>query len=69
MRRDAPDGRVFDIHDYRATPTDPAQSPRGGDDALDARWVDAATYAAKDAAGELVPGLTEALAGWDCLPH
>lgn len=66
VRREAPDGRVFDIHDRRATVTGGAL--RAGDDADDAAWVDAPAYAALDAAGALVPGLTDALAGWGCLP-
>ncbi|TDQ58483.1 ADP-ribose pyrophosphatase YjhB (NUDIX family) [Actinomycetospora succinea] len=68
VRRPAPDGRVFAIHDFRCRPLDPAAAPRAGDDAADARWVDGAAYAALDAAGELVSGLTVALRGWDCLP-
>jgi mutator protein MutT len=71
VRRSAPDGRVFAIHDFRCRPVagsaEPPE-PRAGDDAADARWVDAAAYAALDAAGELVSGLTAALRGWDCLP-
>ena len=31
-------------------------------------WVDGAAYAALDADGELVTGLTDALRGWECLP-
>jgi 8-oxo-dGTP diphosphatase len=69
VRRDAPDGRVFDIHDFRCRPRDPAAHPRAGDDAADVRWVDAAAYADLDAAGDLVTGLTEALRAWDCLPR
>jgi ADP-ribose pyrophosphatase YjhB (NUDIX family) len=66
VRRDAPDGRVFDIHDLRATVV--GGDLRAGDDAADAAWVDASSYAAMDADGALVPGLTDALAGWNCLP-
>jgi len=69
VRRDAPDGRVFDIHDFRCRPRDPAARPRAGDDAADVRWVDAAAYADLDAAGDLVTGLTAALRAWDCLPR
>jgi ADP-ribose pyrophosphatase YjhB (NUDIX family) len=69
VRRDAPDGRVFDIHDFRCRPRDPAADLRAGDDAADARWVDAAAYADLDAAGDLVTGLTAALRVWDCLPR
>ncbi|CAA9277990.1 MAG: Diadenosine hexaphosphate (Ap6A) hydrolase; Bis(5'-nucleosyl)-tetraphosphatase (Ap4A) (Asymmetrical), partial [uncultured Actinomycetospora sp.] len=68
VRRPAPDGRVFVIHDFRCRPLDPSAVPRAGDDAADVRWVDAAAYAALDAAGELVTGLTDALRGWDGLP-
>lgn len=66
VRRDAPDGSVYDIHDHRATVVGGAL--RAGDDAADAAWVDADGYATLDADGRLVPGLTEALAGWGCLP-
>ena len=69
VRRPAPDGRTFAIHDFRCRPRDPDAVPRAGDDAADARWVDGAAYAALDAAGELVTGLTGALRGWDCLPR
>jgi 8-oxo-dGTP diphosphatase len=68
VHRPAPDGRVFAIHDFRCSPRDPEAVPRAGDDAADARWVDAAAYTALDADGELVTGLTVALRGWDCLP-
>jgi 8-oxo-dGTP diphosphatase len=69
VRRPAPDGRVFVIHDFRCRPLDPGALPRAGDDAADARWVDAAAYAALDGAGELVTGLTDALRRWGCLPR
>lgn len=68
VRRPAPDGRTFVIHDFRCRPRDPAARPRAGDDAADAAWVDGAAYAALDADGELVTGLTDALRGWECLP-
>jgi hypothetical protein len=68
VRRSAPDGRVFVIHDFRCRPLDAHAVPRAGDDAADVRWVDAAAYAALDAAGELVTGLTDALRTWGCLP-
>lgn len=69
VRRPAPDGRVFAIHDFRCRPLEESAVPRAGDDAADARWVDAAAYAALDAAGELVSGLTAALRDWSCLPR
>jgi 8-oxo-dGTP diphosphatase len=68
VRRPAPGGRVFVIHDFRCRPLDPDALPRAGDDAADTRWVDAAAYAALDGAGELVTGLTDALRQWGCLP-
>ncbi|MHC1559824.1 NUDIX hydrolase [Actinomycetospora sp. C-140] len=68
VRRPAPGGRVFAIHDFRCRPVDADAVPRAGDDAADARWVDAAAYAALDEAGDLVTGLTDALRGWGCLP-
>ena len=40
-------------------------SLRAGDDALDARWCDAATLAALP----LVPGLLDTLTEWDALPR
>lgn len=66
VRRDAPDGRVYDIRDHLAAPV--GGTLRAGDDAADVRWVDAAAYAALDDAGDLVPGLTDALRAWSCLP-
>ncbi|MEJ2864870.1 NUDIX domain-containing protein [Actinomycetospora flava] len=68
VRRPAPGGRTFVIHDFRCRLRRSGAEPRAGDDAADARWVDGAAYAAMDAAGELVTGLTVALRGWDCLP-
>lgn len=67
VRRDGPDGVVFDIHDFRCRPLDTGV-PTAGDDAADARWVDAADYDDLDAAGDLATGLTLALRAWDCLP-
>jgi ADP-ribose pyrophosphatase YjhB (NUDIX family) len=40
-------------------------SLRAGDDALDARWCDAAALDSLP----LVPGLVDALTEWDALPH
>lgn len=53
---------VYDIADYRCEPV--GGELRAGDDATDARWVDAADLAALP----LVPGLIDALAEWDALP-
>ncbi|WP_425484562.1 NUDIX hydrolase [Haloechinothrix aidingensis] len=58
---------VFDIHDYSCHGT--GGPLRAGDDAADARWVSAAEYRELDRAGEIVPGLTEALRSWQALPR
>jgi len=42
---------------------------RAGDDAADARWVDAGDFDAMSRSGALVPLLDETLAGWDALPR
>ncbi|PRX44228.1 ADP-ribose pyrophosphatase YjhB (NUDIX family) [Prauserella shujinwangii] len=39
------------------------------DDAADARWVDAATFAAMERAGELTDGLAGTLRAWNALPR
>lgn len=64
VRRTAPAGGVYDIHDYRCTLAPQPGELRPGDDAADARWVGAAEYAALAVVG----GLTTALAGWSALP-
>ncbi|WP_219418250.1 NUDIX hydrolase [Pseudonocardia nigra] len=60
-------GRVrrgaYDIADYHCTVL--GGELRAGDDALDARWCDAAELAALP----LVDRLAETLAGWDALPR
>lgn len=61
--RPAPDGAVFDIHDYACRAT--GGTLRAGDDAGDVRWCDAAALAELP----VVDGLVEALTGWDCLPR
>lgn len=63
VRRPAPGGAVFEIHDYAATAS--GGTLRAGDDAAEVRWCDAATLATLP----LVDGLVEALAEWDCLPR
>lgn len=63
VTRSAPDGAIFDIHDYACRF---AGGPlRAGDDADDARWCDAATLAVIP----VVDGLIDALNAWDCLPR
>jgi 8-oxo-dGTP diphosphatase len=58
VRRPAGDGDVLDIRDYAATVIGGMLSP--GDDAADARWVDAEDF------GRLpvTEGLAEILTGW-----
>jgi 8-oxo-dGTP diphosphatase len=53
---------VYEIADYRCTVVGGAL--RAGDDALDARWCDAATFARLP----LAPQLADTLAGWAALP-
>ena|SRR6516225_5751134 len=60
-RRPAQDGSVFDIRDYAATVIGGTLRP--GDDAADARWVDASELAALPLTG----GLAETLTGWGVL--
>lgn len=62
VQRPAPDGEVFDIHDYSCRVT--GGTLRAGDDAGDARWCDAETLASLP----LVTGLIEALTHWRSLP-
>lgn len=65
VRRSGGPGVEYDIHDY-ACAVAPGSGPlRAGDDAAEARWVDAAEYARLP----LVDGLTEALGGWGVLPR
>lgn len=63
VRRAGPGGRCYDIADYRCEPA--GGELRAGDDAADARWVDAAGLAALP----LVDGLLEMLTAWDALPR
>ncbi|MBK1788931.1 NUDIX hydrolase [Prauserella cavernicola] len=57
----------YDIHDYACTVHGGVL--RAGDDAADARWVDAEAFATLDAAGELTDGLADTLRHWGVLPH
>ncbi|MGZ5415786.1 MAG: NUDIX domain-containing protein [Nocardioides sp.] len=66
VERDAPDGDVFVIHDYRAAVA-PGADPavvRAADDAADVGWFTPEEVRALDC----VPGLVEALEGWGVLP-
>ena len=60
-RRPAQDGSVFDIRDYAAAVIGGTLRP--GDDAVDARWVDASELASLPLTG----GLVETLTGWGVL--
>ena len=61
VRRPGQDGGVLDIRDYAAAVTGGTLRP--GDDAADARWVDASELASLP----LTEGLVEALTGWGVL--
>jgi 8-oxo-dGTP diphosphatase len=61
VRRPGLDGAVIDIRDYAATVTGGTLRP--GDDAADARWVEAAHLDSL----EITEGLIEALTDWGVL--
>jgi 8-oxo-dGTP diphosphatase len=61
VRRPARDGFVFDIRDYAATVT--GGTLRAGDDAADARWMDASELGSLP----ITDGLVEALTSWGVL--
>jgi 8-oxo-dGTP diphosphatase len=65
VRRPAPDGGVFEIHDYRCAVAPGSGDLRAGDDASEVRWVSAAEYPTLP----LVPRLTQALTEWSVLPR
>lgn len=66
VERDAPDGSVYVIHDYRCTPVDDADpgAVRAGDDAAAVGWFTSAEVRGLPCA----PGLVEALEEWGVLP-
>ncbi|MFB9617730.1 NUDIX hydrolase [Kutzneria kofuensis] len=64
--RPAPVG-VFDISDYSCQAIGGALRP--GDDAADAAWVDAETFATLERRNLLTEGLVEALTSWNVLPR
>jgi 8-oxo-dGTP diphosphatase len=66
VERDAPDGSVFVIRDYRCLPADDADTVRvtAGDDADDVGWFTPDQIRDLDCA----PGLVEALTEWAVLP-
>ena len=61
VQRPGPNGTVIDIRDYAATVTGGMLRP--GDDAADARWVEAADLDSL----EITEGLIEALTSWGVL--
>lgn len=61
VRRPTQDGNVLDIRDYAATVT--GGTLRAGDDAADARWVDASELESLP----ITEGLVEALTSWGVL--
>jgi len=61
VRRPGLDGAVIDIRDYAATVTGGTLRP--GDDAADARWIEAADLNSL----EITEGLIEALTDWGVL--
>jgi ADP-ribose pyrophosphatase YjhB (NUDIX family) len=65
VERDAPDGSVFVIRDYRCRPADDADTAAvvAGDDAADAGWFTPDQVRRLDCA----PGLVEALDEWGVL--
>jgi 8-oxo-dGTP diphosphatase len=66
VERDAPDGSVFVVRDYRCTPVTGAD-PAGvvaGDDACDVGWFTPSQVRELDC----VPGLVAALEEWGVLP-
>lgn len=56
----------YEIFDYACTMRGGTLLP--GDDAEDARWVDAEAFAELDRAGVLTDGLADILRSWDALP-
>jgi 8-oxo-dGTP diphosphatase len=66
VERDAPDGSVFVIRDYRCVPADGADTAAvvAGDDAADVGWFTPDQVQRLDCA----PGLVEALVEWGVLP-
>lgn len=66
VERDAPDGSVFVIRDYRCTPVAGADTDGvvAGDDAVDVGWFTPAQVRELDCA----PGLVRALSEWGVLP-
>ena len=62
VRRDAPDGRIYVIHDFLLA-VEGSPAVQAGDDALDAAWFTVPEVEELDASS----GLVEALRGWGLL--
>jgi 8-oxo-dGTP diphosphatase len=58
---------VFDIHDYSCQAI--GGTLRAGDDAADAAWVDAVTFATLERLNLLTDGLAATLTSWNVLPR
>lgn len=56
----------YEIHDYACTVL--GGTLRAGDDADDARWIDATAFAALERDGVLTDGLGDTLREWNALP-
>lgn len=65
VERDAPDGSVYVIRDYRCSPVDGVDATvvRAGDDAADVGWYTPAQMRGLDS----VPGLVAELENWGLL--
>lgn len=61
-----PGGQVYDVVDYRCQRV--SGTPRPGDDADRAAWIDRATFTTLERTDALTDGLADALRDWDCLP-
>ncbi|MBC6450389.1 NUDIX hydrolase [Actinokineospora xionganensis] len=66
VERKGPKG-VYVIYDYACSVT--GGDLQAGDDALEAAWVDLATFTTLDAGNDLVEQLSDTLRGWGVLPR
>jgi ADP-ribose pyrophosphatase YjhB (NUDIX family) len=63
VERDAPDGSVYEIHDFACTPSGPSRTVVAGDDADDAGWFTPDEIRSLDCS----PGLVETFVAWAVL--
>jgi ADP-ribose pyrophosphatase YjhB (NUDIX family) len=72
VERAAPSGGIYVIDDYLCSPVSAYAGepppPTAGDDAADARWFTSTDLVALDAAGQMAPGVLNALHDWNVLP-